>query len=189
MICFHAFKIKISVSFSFLAVIALVSLWQNKASAYLLMTLMCCVLHELGHIFFMCLFSHKPDEIMFYGGGIKIYNNTNRLLSDKADIIILFAGCGVNILIACILILIEREVSFFAAANLFFGLFNLMPVKYFDGGRILSKVFKDSPSVRAIRLVFILAFASTIILMFFNGFVSISLIVTFVYIIFSEFAK
>ncbi|MDE6150356.1 MAG: peptidase M50 [Ruminococcus sp.] len=187
MISFDIFQTKIKIHFSFFAVIALISLWQNTIAYDLIMALICCMLHEAGHLLCMYLFSQSPNEIVLYGGGIKIKNSNEKLLSAGAETIILFAGCAVNILLCCISVLIFKKFTYFASANLFFGLFNLMPVKYFDGGRIISNVLNDSPACKLIRILFIIAFAIIIIVMIINGLFSISLILTFVYILISEF--
>lgn len=187
MLYFKIHQLKVKISFSFFAVIALISLWQNIISIELIMALICCFLHEAGHLICMYLFSQYPDEIDLYGGGIKIKNNKNIFLSDSVEIAILFAGCAVNIFFGCMTVMIFNDFNCFASANLFFGLFNLMPVKYFDGGRIISKVLNDAPAARLIRIIFIIAFAFIIIIMIINKLFSISLVLTFVYIVVSEF--
>ena len=62
-----------------------------------------------------------------------------------------------------------------------------MPMKYFDGGRVLYLALNDSKAVKIIRIIFMIAFASLIVGMFINGLFSISLIITFLYISASEF--
>lgn len=187
MLSVEIFKTKVGISFSFFAVVALLLLLEGQSSESLLVVLLCCVLHEMGHILMMCLCSVPPKEVVLYGGGIRISPDRSKMLSENKDALILSAGCVVNILLALITAVITQGVNLFVSANLFLGAFNLMPVKYFDGGRLLSAVLKDSILERIIRYLFIAAFGAVIIVMIYNGFFSVSIIVTFVYIIAAEF--
>lgn len=187
MLSFEIKKIKIGVSFSFFAVIAVVLLWQGSSADKLLVILLSCVIHELGHIFAMCLCSVPPQKVIAYGGGIKIYPDKTKMISDYQDILILAAGCLVNLVIACLSLGCKHELTYFSSANLFLGLFNLMPLKYFDGGRILSIALNDSKAVAVIRFCFIVMFGIVIAAMICNGLFSLSLVVTFAYILVSEF--
>lgn len=186
MLILEVYQTKIKVSFSFFAVMALIVLYQHAFTYNLLLALSCCIFHEFGHLFTMFLLSQVPDEIVIYGGGIRI-KNRNNLISLKSELIILIAGCLLNLIIAFFSIVINQRISDFASANLFFGLFNLMPVKYFDGGRILAKLFNDAPITKIIRILFIILLLFIVIMMIIKGFFRISLIITFVYIIISEF--
>ena len=187
MFSFEIKNVKIGVSFSFFAIICLIFMWQTGSTTKLLIVLLSCVIHELGHIIMMCLCSVPPKRIVAYGGGIKIYPDKSKMLSECQDILILSAGCFVNLLVAGLSVWINRDFTYFSTANIFLGLFNLMPMKYFDGGRVLSLALTDSKAVKIIRIIFMIAFASLIVGMFINGLFSISLIITFLYISASEF--
>lgn len=178
---------KLGISFSFFALIAMIFMLEKAASEKFMLILLCCFMHETGHIIMMCICSIPPKAIIIYGGGIKIYPDKSKMVAEWQDTLILSAGCIINLLTAGIIILFNYNLTFFASANLFLGLFNLMPVKYFDGGRILSIALRDSKAVKITRIGFILAFGYIIVAMFFNGFFNISLIVTFIYIITAEF--
>lgn len=101
--------------------------------------------------------------------------------------IILFAGCSVNLFIALLWRILSGGLNYFACANLFLGIFNLMPVKYFDGGRILSLALNESRVCDFIRGFFLVFLSAVLIKMLLSGNVSISLMITFVYIAFAEF--
>lgn len=187
MFCFDIKNVKVGVSFSFFAVVALIFIWQGGAADRLFVILFSCCIHELGHVIMMCLFSVPPKSIMAYGGGIKICPDKSKMISEWQEILILSAGCLVNFTAAFIIFCTRGEVTYFVYANLFLGLFNIMPIKYFDGGQILSVVFNDSAIVRVIRLAFITMFGAVIVGMCANGFFSISLVVTYIYIFIAEF--
>ena len=180
-------KIKVLISFTFFAVIAAVTLWNGALGVKIIIAVICCILHELGHIGAMCIFGIPPERVLFYAGGIKISPQRGRLVSKRQDIIILSAGCAVNLAIALIIRLAAGELNYFACANLFLGVFNLMPVRYFDGGRILSAVLNESRVCDFIRGFFLLFLLAVMVKLLLSGSVSISLLVTFAYMAFAEF--
>lgn len=179
-------KIKIAFSFTFFAVIAAVTLWDSSWGFRIITALICCVLHELGHIAAMCLYCAPPEKITFYAGGIKITPRSGRLTSVGRSAAVLSAGCIVNLMLALAVKILFGRLSYFGQVNLFLGVFNLMPFKYFDGGRILSELFGDSRVCSYARAVFIFVFAAVLIKMLAAGSVSISLLITFIYIAAAE---
>ncbi len=186
MIEFAFRKTKIGLSFTFFALIAVVTVWDTSLGVKVIVALLCCILHELGHISAMCFFGSSPARIIFYAGGIKIQTAKNKLVSHDQEIIILLAGCTVNLLIALMIYILCGHLNHFAYANLFLGIFNLMPVKYFDGGRILNELILNTKIYDFIRGMFIIFLAAVMIKMLILGQVNISLLVTFVYITLAE---
>lgn len=178
---------KIKLSFSFFAVLAVLFFWGN--SFVITTALLCCFIHEFGHMIMMHIFSIPVSAIMLYGGGIKLISDTDRLYNMKSEICVLLAGAGVNIL--CFFIF-RRFLTQFAYTSLVLALFNLLPYKYFDGGRVLKLIFEDSVSVymnsayKVIRSILVLLTICVIVYMMFSGIANISLIVTLIYIVISE---
>ena len=175
------FRVKIcgvwlGVSFSFPAVLALVLL-TGCDERRLLTALVCCVLHEFGHLFFMLVFRRRPEAVTLYGGGIRITPPAGRLDSFGRDAAVLMAGCGVNFLLAAVGAAAGYD-SCFVQTNLLLGVFNLLPFRYFDGGRML-ELLTDGRYVRTVRCVFIALMAAVLALMAVGGTVSISLLLTF----------
>lgn len=187
MLVFTVHNIKIKLSFSFFAMIALIALIQNATLYMLVIALSCCLIHESGHLIFMAVFSQLPDEITFYGGGIKINNTACISIPKRNELLILLGGSAINIIIALISIVITKRAGYFASANLFFAIFNLIPVGYFDGGRIVSLLLGESKANKLISFMFILIFAIVLIFMLLGGVNSLSLILTFAYVLFAEF--
>ena len=96
----NLFKLKIKnttygISFSFFFVIALVTICSATQTEKLLMTLVSCALHELGHLVLMTAFGSSPQEIVVYGGGIRITPD-NKQLSKNHELAVLFGGAAVN---------------------------------------------------------------------------------------------
>ena len=147
--------------FSFFALIGISVLLRDKN--YIAVSLLCCLLHECGHLLAMGLFKVRVKEIAFYGGGIKICAD-NFNVKKSATIIILIAGSFVNIVLCIItaLIFTETKMLVFAALNGAIGVFNLLPVDYFDGGRLVDLIFCEKNSTTAFRIKTFLNSASTL---------------------------
>lgn len=185
------FNTKIDFCFSFFAVVTLVSLFDG--TSYILLGILCCLLHELGHISAMCIFNVPPKKIQFYGAGIKITVN-EKMTSFQKELIIEFAGCITNILIFLSLYFFSNsfKVKIFATMNLIIGLFNLLPFKNFDGGKITDLILdtystKSRYVLRTIVRVIAIAFLSIVgIIFYINNEGNISLFVSIIYIIISE---
>ncbi len=187
MLEFNIKDYKIKLSFSFFAVLAVLFFIGNNFAV--VTALLCCFIHEFGHMLMMYKFCVPVTEITLYGGGIKLKTESNRLYSKKSEIYVLLAGAGVNII--CFFIF-RRILTQFAYTSLVLGLFNLLPYKYFDGGRVLKLVFEDSVSVamnsayKVIRSVLVLLTICVIILMIYKRITNFSLIITLIYIVVSE---
>ncbi len=129
----------------FFAVVGLVSV-LGAASRQVCMILLCSLMHESGHILAMCLFGILPECLTFYAGGIKLSGVTLRCSAGKRAVILL-AGCAVNLSSAFISIMLGAGGTF-AAVSIALGLFNLLPFRYFDGGRLYSELTgKDPPAL------------------------------------------
>ncbi len=185
MIEFSLGRVRITLSFTFFALIAVLTASNFFPTAEIITALLCCILHELGHITAMCLFGVPPEEIMFYAGGIKITPDRGKIVSRKAEAVILVGGCGVNFLMFALSFLVNGRVGYFACTNLFLGIFNLMPLKYFDGGRIAS-VFLSGKAEKIVRTATFSILALLLIIMLYFGKASLSLFVTLCYILLCE---
>ena len=179
------FRIKIrgvwlGVSFGFPAVIAVVLLAGGTDILKLMTVLLCSVMHECGHLAFMLFFDRTPEAVTLYCGGIRITPRQGRIDSFGRDMAILLAGCGVNFILAG-LGLLFGGMTFFVRANFILGAFNLLPFRYFDGGRAL-EMLAGGRTARAVQSVFIILFAVLIIFMGANGSVSASMVITFLII-------
>ena len=170
--------------FSFPAVIALLLLTGGKTDELPLM-LLCCVLHECGHLMMMLLLRRRPEAITLYGGGIRITPQVGRMGSQSGDIAVLLAGCAVNFLLAAAGYL-ACSMSPFTQTNLLLGVFNLLPFSYFDGGRVLN-ILTGGRGMTALRAVFMILGGAYIIMTAVNGRMSISFLVTFMFIVAEEF--
>ena len=103
--------------------------------SYAVLSLIFCILHELGHLVFMLLFKIRVSEIKLYGAGIKICANGVGELKRINQTLIYFGGCLMNLLLY--LIFINIGLVDYALINLIICIFNLLPITHFDGGKIL----------------------------------------------------
>ncbi len=149
MIYFDFKNIRFSFTFGFFFVLAFLCTNSSILAAY---SLVFCIIHELAHLFAMRNFGAKVKEVLFYGAGIKISSEGLSELSKKKQLIIYFAGCLTNILMAVIYLLISsREL---AAINLCLAAMNLLPISYLDGGKILLTVLqRQEKALKALSMV------------------------------------
>jgi len=127
----------ICVDFTFFAAIAL--FFYLDKSGYGLMSIVACILHETGHLLAIIAEKKKVESITFYGGGIKIKCNENVDVS----FLIITAGSLMNIAIFTVLYFVfptNYKLQIFAIMNLIIGVFNFLPLKYFDGGKLVEKI-------------------------------------------------
>ncbi len=193
MLRFKIKNIEIAMHFSFFAVVALLGLIQE--SSYMLLALIACMLHESGHILLMCLFSVPPKKITFYGAGIKITPDNRKITSTVQDFLILSSGSVTNIILFAVIYPITKSsfnFSLFAVFNLIIGLFNLIPFKHFDGGKIIDLFLVTKKPEKSIAIRKVIRYISVFLLVLFGIVLlikkssNISLYFTICFIIISE---
>lgn len=134
MIEFSVRGVKVRVHFSFFAAAALLMLCRE--SDYAVYGLYACLLHETGHLVAMSILRHPVKKLIFYGAGIKIVQpSMSTRLGWRDELLILSAGCSVNFVLCAVSVILNNEV--FAAVNLLIGIFNLLPLNFLDGGKII----------------------------------------------------
>lgn len=122
--------------FSFFAAVALLTLLSGN---YALLGLAACLWHETGHLIAMKFRKIPVKRVVFYGAGIKII--PDKLISFtgfETGFWVLISGSAANFTAAAVLYNAENaDIKLFAAINLVIGLFNLLPLWYLDGGKLL----------------------------------------------------
>ena len=121
------------------ATVLILFVWLS--SPLLLASLLCAaILHELGHLTVLRLFGGRVSHLSISPFGAKLTVANGQCLSYGAEILSTLAGPAVNLAFALILSLLGArwdEAYVFAGAQLVLGLFNLIPARPLDGGRIL----------------------------------------------------
>lgn len=129
-------RISVAFDFSFFAAVALLTLLSGN---FALLGLAACLWHEFGHLAFMKICGVSVKRMVFYGAGIKIVpDKLIDFTAFGASFLILIGGSGANLALAAVLHNAEiPEVRLFAAINGLIGAFNLLPLQYLDGGKLI----------------------------------------------------
>ena len=124
---------KLSVTWGALGLLALALL--AGAGEVLPVVFLSALCHELGHLTALALVGAPLEEIRLTAFGAEIRADT-RYLPYGREIFCTLAGPAVNLALAVVL---ARAVGNYllAGANLFLGVFNLLPLLSLDGGRAL----------------------------------------------------
>lgn len=127
-------SIRLSFTFGFFFILAITSLQDNRIGA---LSLCFCVAHELGHLVVMRILRVRVSHIKFYGAGISITSDGISSLSKGRQAMIYLAGPFVNLLLAMLLYNDMRVL------NLSLAIFNLLPISYFDGGKLIGLILPE----------------------------------------------
>lgn len=131
---------KIKIHPLFIVTAALV-IWQCGLSVFL-SSVLAVLLHELAHAFAARQRGYVADNILMLPYGAVLYNKDN--FDKTSNVIIALAGPLCNLLLALAAVsfwwLAPETYAYtksFAAANIFTGLFNVLPVFPLDGSRLV----------------------------------------------------
>lgn len=144
MLEFSVRGVRVRVTFAFFAAVGLTASAGGAEQERLLTVLLCSLIHECRHILAMCLFGIRPGRVTFCAGGIALPAEELRCSKGKTCLI-LSAGPAVNLAASAVSLLLGYKGTF-AAAGLALGLFNLLPFRCFDGGRIIAELTGREPS-------------------------------------------
>jgi Zn-dependent protease len=134
--------------FDFFAAVAVLFLFYDEKIA--LWGLYAAIIHEAGHLIAMFFCDIPVKSVTLYGAGISIDTKHSRdFLPCATELFILFAGAAVNFAVCayCAVFFENAAVKLFGAINLVIGLFNLLPLSSFDGGRIISALIRAICSI------------------------------------------
>lgn len=138
-------NIKITISFTFFALIILLVVFNKNDFLYL--TCVFAIFHEFGHLFALYKFGVKISEfkISLFGANIKTENL--KKFSLKKEIIILFSGPFTNLIFGVVSYFINLYIENDILKNLILinsglAIFNLLPFYNFDGGKIFEVLLK-----------------------------------------------
>ena len=183
---FKFLGVRIKIGFLLIVMLTLFSFFDK--SGLFLIAFLSALLHEMGHVLAAHFCSCGIKELHFMPFGIKmILKIPLSLVNFKPKLCILFAGCAVNIILGSILLVFSFKTA--ALINFATAIFNLLPAKTLDGGRILLEILniKFDPSLSEkvsdfISIIFsILLFILGAFLLFYSGY-NVSLIFTSIYL-------
>lgn len=129
-------KVTVVFDFSFFASVSLLIL---LGSGYAVLGLAACIWHEFGHLAVMRICGVPAKRILFYGAGIKIMPDKQFYFTDFfTEFLVLIAGSSANFVLAAALSFSGSfEMKLFSVINTAIGVFNLLPLQYLDGGKLL----------------------------------------------------
>jgi len=132
----------IKLDFSFFAAVTLLMLISG--SSYAVWGLAACLWHEMGHFIVMIACGVRVRELIFYGAGIKIVPDKRiDFTGFGASLLIFLAGSFANFLAAAVMSLSDKpEMKLYGAVNAVIGAFNMLPLGYLDGGKIILLVIR-----------------------------------------------
>lgn len=151
---FKLFGTEIYISFLFLAMVTVMIAFDK--TGLIVPTLFSVLCHELGHLFCMWALGSTPKRIKLIPASVQITDSiTSRY---KTDNIVSLCGPLVNILLFAVFYINysiwgNTQVLIFALLNLILGLFNLLPVKGLDGGRILHNIIVQKRDIARADLI------------------------------------
>ena len=174
---------RVGFDFSFFAVMALMFFLDSGG---LSAGIAACVIHEMGHLVVMGSTGVSVERILFYGAGIRISAD----LSDSRfgqRLAVLSAGCTANLLSAFVFVALGWNLG--VASSIATALFNLLCLGELDGAAII-RLFCErylSPTAEK-RVLLIMRLISGVLcaamVFMLNGDVSLTLLITLVYIMF-----
>ncbi len=114
--------------------------------------------HESGHIIAACLLGSEIESVCFTPLGVTIHRRA-KITSYKNDIVIYAAGPLMNLALLGVGIISSH--LYLVLCNLSLFLINILPIKVFDGGKILGALLsrfapqKAELAIKAISAVFL----------------------------------
>ena len=133
---------KIKLRISIFGMLMLLILIFGDNSIYSAIALSAAAVHEIGHIIAAKILGVKFKTLSLNLLGARLGLDTP-LYSYKKEFLLCAAGPAINIITGIIALYLyhlrihDEHILFFAIASFFLALLNLLPIKSFDGGRIL----------------------------------------------------
>lgn len=129
-------SIKINVSFAVAVTLTLI-IDESGVGA---IALLCCIIHEIGHIICLLILGEKPKkiELSFYGIKLERYPMSGQ--NTAGELAVYISGPSANFIFSASVFLLSNTFSSLREAaiiSLCIGIFNLIPCKPLDGGNIL----------------------------------------------------
>lgn len=156
----------IRINISFAAAVTLTLILDESGVCAL--ALLCCVIHELGHIICLWVMGERPVRIVLSFYGIKLERAPGAFHGRKNEMLIFVAGPGANLILSAVLMLLSplnSGMKSLAALSLCVGAFNMLPCRPLDGGNLLhSFLCGFMPESRADGVISVISRTVTVIL-------------------------
>ncbi len=128
--------------------------------------LLCCILHEAGHIICLLILGEKPKKICLSFYGIKLERNPMSSQSTAGELAVFASGPAVNFMFSAVTFLLSEIFELLRVAaviSLCIGAFNLIPCKPLDGGNIVYTVLcRNTKQETADKICLVITVATVI---------------------------
>lgn len=194
---FKLFGTEIYISFLFFAMITVMIAFDK--TGLIVPTLFSVICHEAGHLFCMWAMGNTPKRIKLIPASVQITDSiTSRY---KTDNIVSLCGPLVNILLFLVFYInysIWGNITtlIFAFLNLILGLFNLLPVKGLDGGRILHNIISQKRDIaradlilKFLGIIFSAILITLAVILHFKGKLNLSIYILGIYFLVLSLSK
>lgn len=131
------FGVSVQVDFWFVALVTVFLLTDRSGVSVI--ALLACFIHECAHLLAFFAVGYTPRALVFELTGIRLVKPAQEL-SPKREVVVQLAGSGANLLVFALLAGTTGSVSYwsiFAVTHLLLGVFNLLPLRCLDGGKLL----------------------------------------------------
>ncbi|MBQ8163881.1 MAG: site-2 protease family protein [Clostridia bacterium] len=135
---------KLGEAVGFLAVF--VTMMSISSSPHPVILILCYLIHEAGHLFFVKLTGARVRRMSIGGFKLCLHYDCS-MISYKKELLVCAGGIIFNLVSALLFIALpvkdSESASFFVLCNFSLALMNLYPVSTLDGGGILKCIFKS----------------------------------------------
>ena len=149
-------NLKIKFGFFSIFIVLALLFTSNK---FTFLSFLAAAIHEVGHLVASKFFNIRICELNFGLLGARL-KTSGALCSYKQEILLCFFGPLFNFLSAALVYTISKnvgcsgdEIDFFIMSSLVLGILNLLPIRSFDGGRILEAMLSSFLSVETVFFV------------------------------------
>lgn len=186
------FSVELRVSYPAVAFFTLALICDKNKT--MLICLLCSLFHEAGHIAAMKLSGAKLKSVSLNLGDVAI-NADSTTLSYNAEVFVTISGVAVNFILSGVSFAVysvsKDNISFsFGVSNMLIGVFNLLPVRFLDGGQLLMYLLQKrfTPKIcdkitDVLTVVFVIPIAIWGIIFLFNSSYNFSLLFAAIYLI------
>lgn len=115
--------------------------WLDEGVGLLPWGLLCCTVHELGHVAAAWRFGGRVERLSLTAVGAELSFSYRFPLSYGRESAVVLAGPGANLLLGGLFFWLERYLP--AVLSLGLGAFNLLPILPLDGGRVVHSLLAD----------------------------------------------
>lgn len=128
-------KTDLRIDMSFAAAVTLTLILDE--SGVCACALLCCIVHEAGHIICLRLTGERPSSVVLSFYGVKLERGFSCVCGKIDEILIYASGPAANALLSAALFPFGEKTRSAAVISLCVGLFNMLPCRPLDGGNIL----------------------------------------------------